>query len=284
MLLYGAPGGGADSLADTLAQAWLCTRPTVDGACGECQACTSFERGRNADLLTLGPAGKSRIFKLGAIVPREPADDDYPTALKPFFRTMPIMARHKVAILRDADRMNGDAANALLKTLEEPFPHARLILTSTNVGKILPTIRSRCVNVACALPNRAEVEAQFPAVDPDLLRLAEGAPERVLAMVDHPELYKDIAALAKSLPKRRPGEALVLSEAVRGLAERLEKTNSANARAANAEVVAYLATYVARDPKADPRWVTTLAEAHRRIVGNGNATLVLDGAFARMLK
>ncbi len=283
VLLYGAPGGGTTPLAEILAQAWMCQRPGSQGACGECQSCRAFERGKNPDLLHLRPSGPSRIFKLGAIT-GDPFDEENPTALKPFFRTTSLYARHKVALLHDAERMNGDASNALLKTLEEPFPHAKLILTTTSVGTLLATIRSRCLAVACALPTADTLRAEHPEATADDLILAEGAPGRLAEILRDPVPYRDLAELARSLPKRRRAEALVLTERVRSLAERLEKSRGMNARAANAEAVAVLAAWTARDPDADPRWTATLADAHRRILGNGNATVVLDAAFARMLR
>lgn len=283
VLLYGAPGGGATALADALAQAWMCTQPGPEGACGVCQSCRAFERGKSADGLHLRPSGPSRIFKLGAIT-GSPPDDENPTALKPFFRTTSLYARHKVAILHDAERMNGDAANALLKTLEEPHPHAKLILTTTSVGTLLPTIRSRCLAVACALPEGSALREGHPEATADDLILAEGAPGRLQEILRDPGPYRDLADLARSLPRRRRAEALVLTEAVRAIAERLEKAKGLNARAANAEAVALLAAWTARDPDADPRWTAILADAHRRILGNGNAGIVLDAAFARMLR
>jgi len=283
VLLYGAPGGGTTELASLLAQAWLCREPGLDGACGVCQSCRAFERDKNADLLQLRPSGPSRIFKQGAIT-GEPLDEENPTPLKPFFRTLPIFARHKVAILHDAERMQGAAANALLKTLEEPHPHAKLILTTTSVGSLLATIRSRCLSVACALPEADELRMAHPEALPEDLIFAEGAPGRLAEILAHPGPYRELAVLARSLPTRRRAEALVVTEQLRSIAERLEKAKGCNARAANAEVVSLLATWVARDPDANPRWTAVLADAHRRIVQNGSNTVVLDAAFARMLR
>lgn len=283
VLLYGAPGGGTTELANLLAQAWLCREPGENGACGQCQSCRAFERERNADLLHLRPSGPSRIFKQGAIT-GEPLDEENPTPLKPFFRTMPIFARHKVAILHDAERMQGAAANALLKTLEEPHPHAKLILTTTSVGSLLPTIRSRCLSLACALPAADALRTAHPEALPEDLIFAEGAPGRLEEILRHPEPYRDLADLARSLPGRRRAEALVMTERLRAIAERLEKAKGCNARTANAEVLSLLATWVARDPDANPRWTAVLADAHRRIVQNGSPTVVLDAAFARMLR
>lgn len=283
VLLYGVPGGGTTALAGALAQAWLCRQPGPDGACGECQSCRAYERAKNADLLELRPSGPSRIFRQGAIT-GEPPDEENPTALKPFFRTMPIFGSHKVAILHDADRMQGGAANALLKTLEEPHSHAKLILTTTSVGSLLPTIRSRCLAVACSLPSADALRDAHPEAMPEDLVFAEGAPGRLEEILRDPAPYRDLASLARSLPKRRRAEALVLTESLRGIAERLEKTKGCNTRTANAEVLALLATWVARDANANPRWTSVLADAHRRILQNGSPTVVLDSAFAKMLR
>ena len=180
--------------------------------------------------------------------------------------------------------MNGSAANALLKTLEEPHAHAKLILTTTSVGTFLPTIRSRCLSVACALPEASDLKANHPEAEPGDLILAEGAPGRLEEILRNPEPYRDLAALATSLPKRRRAEALVLTERTRAIAERLEKAKGCNARTANAEVLSLLAVWVARDPDANPRWTAVLTDAHRRIVQNGNAGVVLDAAFSKMLR
>lgn len=75
-----------------------------------------------------------------------------------------------------------------------------------------------------------------------------------------------------------------MTERFRGIAERLEKSRGLNARAANAEALALLAAWTARAADADPKWTATLVDAHRRIVQNGNASIVLDAAFAKILK
>ena len=284
VLLYGAPGGGATALAEALAQAWMCVQPGPEGACGLCQSCRAFERGKSADLLHLRPSGPSRIFKLGAIT-GSPPDDENPTALKPFFRTSTLYARHKVAVLHDAERMNGDAANALLKTLEEPFS---------------PTRSSFSRRRASARSCRRSVRGASPSLAPCPRHRASGRAtlRRRSTILSSPRAHQDVwrrscATLRPTAtsptsrsrsPRRRRAEALVITEAVRGIAERLEKAKGCNARAANAETVALLAAWVARDPDADPRWTAILADAHRRILQNGNAGIVLDAAFVKMLR
>ena len=285
VLLYGAPGGGTTALAGVLAQAWLCTQPGPAGACGVCQSCRAFEREKNADLLDLRPEGKSRILKLGAIVSQNPADDDYPTPLKPFFRTGTLYARHKVAVLHDAERMNGAASNALLKTLEEPHPHAKLILTTTSVGTLLPTIRSRCLAVACALPSADLLRTSHPEATADDLDSRGGRSRS--AGRDPPRSHVPTATSPTS-PARSPPAAAARpwsSPSASGPSQSgWRGSRAATPATANAEALALMAVWVARDADADPRWTAILADAHRRILQNGNATIVMDASFARMLR
>jgi DNA polymerase-3 subunit delta' len=112
---------------------------------------------------------------------------------------------YKVAIVTPAHQMTIAAANSLLKTLEEPAPSTALILVTSRVGALLATIRSRCQQVAVRVP-QADVAREWLAtmgetVSPQLLRFANGAPLRALALADGrfetlwEEVANDIATL-----------------------------------------------------------------------------------------
>ncbi|MER3497022.1 MAG: hypothetical protein C4320_09910, partial [Armatimonadota bacterium] len=185
VLLYGTAGGGKAALARELAAGWLSPDP-------ESPARRAFTRGNSPDVLTIRPGGASSIIRLGAIVPTDESED---IPLRTFFRTNPIAGDHKVAIIEEAHRMNADAANALLKPLEEPGPLARIILTTSAIGGLLPTIISRCLAVPCGLPPRDVLEAE----EDQLAKLAYGSPGELAQMREKPEPYERVLRLTDTL-------------------------------------------------------------------------------------
>jgi DNA polymerase III subunit delta' len=283
VLFYGAAGAGKTELSMALAQAWLCTQPGPEGACGACASCGSFARGNHPDLLEVRPAGPSAIIPVKAITPTPDLKPEDPQPISIFFRTTPLAGRHKLVLIHDAHRLNDPAAHSLLKMLEEPPPFARLLLSTPSVGSLPSTIRSRCLAVACELPDETALDRAWPDAGADLRRLSEGSPGRLREMTRAPEPFAAIAEFARELPRRTPAEAIVVAERFRALAEGLAAPGGLSARAANAEALDLLARCLARSPGTDPRWTHATLEAHRRILGNGNPALVFDALFAEML-
>lgn len=277
VLLYGSEGAGKTELANLLAQAWLCRNPGAEGACGECGPCQAFERGTSADLLVIEPVKPSNIIRLGAVNRTRPEDEAYPTPLLEFIRTAPLTATHKVGVIRDAERMNATAANAFLKTLEEPQAHARLVLTSSHVGGVLPTILSRCLAVACELPSADRHGSDVEQI------LSEGAPGRLNAIRQKAEPYGRIAAIATRLPEEEPERALAIAEEFRQACAALGESSDSSARSSYVEGLRALGTCLAAKSPSEHRWLREVAEAHRRVQRNGGAGIVLDAMFSRML-
>lgn len=143
-LFVGPAGIGKHTFALKLAQTLLCeTRPETDlDPCGACAACTQVAADSHPDLLTVSKPPDRAFIPLDLFI----GDKDHrmreglchDISLKPF------MGNRKVAVIDDADFMNAEGANSLLKTLEEPPPRSVLILVGTTPAKQLPTIRSRC--------------------------------------------------------------------------------------------------------------------------------------------
>ena len=131
-LFVGPTGVGKETVARYFAQLIFCEKdaqpPTV---CGACLACRKVDSGNHPDLQFIRPEGS--FLKIGQI--RE---------LQKQIIYEPLEASRKVYILTDVDRMNAEAENCLLKTLEEPPASSVLILLTSNIRALLPTTRSRC--------------------------------------------------------------------------------------------------------------------------------------------
>ncbi len=143
-LFVGPPGIGKKSFALLLAQGLLCDRQPEEALdpCGQCSACAQVLAGTHPDVVVVAkPADKNFIpleLLIGDKEHRMREGLCHDISLKPF------SGRRKIAVIDDADYLNQEGANALLKTLEEPPPHSLLILIGTSEQRQLPTIRSRC--------------------------------------------------------------------------------------------------------------------------------------------
>lgn len=270
VLFYGRSGSGLTSCAMALAHAWMCPRSSASGPCGDCPVCRSIDTGRAVDLQIVQPWGAQSLIKLSSInEPRAGETDPYSgVPARTFLRTRPLIAASKVMVFESAERMNTDAANALLKTLEEPTQASRLILVSSEFGAVLPTLRSRCLCVLCQAPSPENLHP-FAETFGEQARI-EAAREPYDAL---------LAALDRF--SSAPGALLALSQAARSTADALAKATGRNARSANAEVVRCIALYARRRGLA-PQVVDHSARAHRQILGNGSPGIVFDSLFATM--
>ena len=164
-----------------------------------------------------------RIGEDGKVRKVIPVDDA--RRVSEFFSKSPASAPHRVAIVDAADDLNPNAANALLKTLEEPPERGILFMISHSPGRLLPTIRSRCRRLAFQ-PLAIEDAADFVRAREDIseeaaLRLAKmagGAPGRAWTLAAGKALDMDDAAraLLADLPKVDEAMALSLADKFRG--------------------------------------------------------------------
>ncbi|MDB5386161.1 MAG: dnaX 2 [Planctomycetaceae bacterium] len=143
-LFVGTDGIGKRTFALQAAQCLLCKTHSENEflACGHCPGCKQVLAGTHPDLFVVGcPEGKREIpidTFLG------PAERRGKSGLCYDLSHTPMAGGRKIAIIADAEKLNDESANALLKTLEEPPPHSLIILIATNTDSVLPTIRSRC--------------------------------------------------------------------------------------------------------------------------------------------
>ncbi len=167
-LLHGPSGLGQYGLAMDLARAWLCEQATPSGACGKCGSCHAIDVRTHADLCVLMPETTllERGWPLGEKAQNE-IDDKKRKASKEirvdamreaveFSQRTSARGRGKVVVVFPAEQMNAIAANALLKTLEEPPGDVKFVLATESAHQLLPTIRSRCLGHAMHWPEPAE--------------------------------------------------------------------------------------------------------------------------------
>ncbi|WP_435101363.1 DNA polymerase III subunit delta' [Arhodomonas sp. AD133] len=178
VLIHGPAGIGKTRLAERVASSLLCESRTRSGeACGGCHGCRLYRAEAHPDLLRV-PVEKGRsAIRVDQI-----------RALQGFVNLSSQYGRFRVVIVPQADAMNLHAANALLKTLEEPPANAVLILVSERPARLPATIRSRCQSVAVHAPDPAVAGAwlrnEAGTGAQRLLGLAGGAPLRAVSLAE----------------------------------------------------------------------------------------------------
>ena len=142
-LFVGPPGVGKGTFALALAKALLCERPGAGLVpCGACRSCIQAAAGSHPDIDVVAKPPDRATIPLDLLI----GDDQHRMREGLIWRLLlrPALGARKVAIILDADHLAEEAANCLLKTLEEPPPGAVIILVGTAAERQLPTIRSRC--------------------------------------------------------------------------------------------------------------------------------------------
>lgn len=150
-------------------------------------------------------------------------------ALGRFFTMTAAMGGWRIALIDGAEEMNPNAANALLKLLEEPPANSLLLLVSHAPGRLLPTIGSRCRHLVLRPLKEADAISVLARRSPDLnederqslVRLAEGSPGRAMAMADAGglEVYGELLAMVRDLPE-------LDFAAVHALGDKLNRANN----------------------------------------------------------
>lgn len=183
ILLEGETGIGKRLLAAFMAALYYCKDFK---ACGQCDSCREVMQGRHPDLLWV-ETGKSSLKLEDAVSIQEHL------YYKPGLG-LSVSETARVAVILDCDKLNRQAVNRLLKTLEEPPESARLILTTSRYYSLLPTLRSRLVRWHLRLPAAQSAVAYLQVSDDERQALLE-----LLDIDDFSEIFKASQKLAKQL-------------------------------------------------------------------------------------
>jgi DNA polymerase III subunit delta' len=162
-LFVGPRGTGKRLFARTFAQAVNC-EASGDGAqggvpCGLCSQCCRIRAGAHPDVVLYDLETQAAASQTGGkrAAPQKELRIETVRQLQEGLALRPYSARRKIYIIGDADRMNEEAANCLLKSLEEPPPHSILVLLASDEGAVLPTIFSRCTYIPLRTVSSAEI-------------------------------------------------------------------------------------------------------------------------------
>lgn len=142
LLITASPGQGGEWLAYWLAAHFYCEQALEQRPCGGCRSCRRVMADEQPDCLVLRPIEDSKEIRV-----------DQVRDLTAEFALTAYGAGRKVAIVSPAEKLNRAAANALLKTLEEPTPGSVLILVSGEAKRLPPTVQSRCTRIRIAPPS-----------------------------------------------------------------------------------------------------------------------------------
>ncbi len=230
VLISGPVGLGKLQLAKEMAAALLCLKPLTEGAegvglaCGKCRSCSLFTGGAHPDFRLLSFIAKDKSEELRTVI----VIDQVRELISSMQLTNGLSPR-KVALIHPAEAMNRNAANAILKTLEEPAGEVVLLLVSNDASRLPATIRSRCQSLNLRPPASNEsIEwlQRHASVDRDMavlaLQAAAGSPLQAALLLQQgrvdefrqlvgslQQISHDVEAIApayEQLFKLEPGE------------------------------------------------------------------------------
>lgn len=286
-LIEGQAGTGRLTLARALAARFLCVQPTAENdACGACKHCLLLKAGNHPDYLEL--PREVRELRIRRFVEREGGTEEieHPPVLE-FMRLKPMMQNGRVCVIPDAERMNQEAANAFLKTLEEPPAGSLIILTCAARDRVLGTIVSRCRRVGLSPLSESVIAGALtaegvPAAEAaELAALCEGSLGAARGLQEG-QVREDWRWLTEALTEATPARAVKLGEE---MVERIKNGKTGEAKRREALHLFDLTALCIRrrlrdglDPRCGAAALKGLWQAGERLAANVRPELVIYNA------
>ncbi len=230
ILLYGSAGLGKLGFAHSLAKSLLCSaRDAEHHACGSCASCRYFEQGAHPDFRYLLPeadqeASDGGVAESAGAYGKKPSElitINQIRGLTDFISLTSHQNGRRVVLIAPSEQLNLNAANGLLKMLEEPPGKTSFLLVTSQLSRILPTVRSRCRLVRLALPSLNEASAwlvEQGCTQPELnLALAGQDPLEALRAAEDANWHDQRKALCDALSHPERADLI-------GIAESLQKS------------------------------------------------------------
>jgi len=193
LILTGQQGVGKKILATKMIKSLLCLNSVNCIPCNQCKACKTYKAGAHPDYLEVTLEEEKQQISIAQI-----------RNLSDFLTRSRSFDGYRVILLHPVERMNNNAANSLLKSLEEPTKNTIIILLANSISQVLPTIKSRCQQLFLPIPGYTDTIEWLNQNNPnqdiqskDLLELAYNSP--ILALNIKLELYEQRNSFAQDL-------------------------------------------------------------------------------------
>ncbi len=267
-LFVGIDGIGKRLFAKEFAHMVLCNSKQ-DRPCATCKSCLEFQGESHPDFLQIEPED-GKTIKIEQI-----------RYLQEKIAEKPVTAEKKVYIIQDSDKMTREAANSLLKTLEEPPTYAILILITANESKLLATIKSRCTKIAFQALSEDEIKTYLKTQSEEIqmtnnmIRQCQGSIGRAIKIGEEQETYTQVESIVNNLKKEDITQiwkkAEVLYQAKEKIMDLLDYMN----------VIFFEKLREEKDMRYT-KAVAIIEETKKRITANANYDMSIDNLLLRI--